>query len=318
MIGSATRIVSYVGIRGLVIASVQGAKAWAARWLGKRFIRRRVYDYLMWLDTADRGISRTLLLFGRRELEHKYLLEQITREGSIVFDIGANIGYYAIMESKLVGNAGTIVAIEPSPANVELLKRNLALNSVANVKVIMGGVSDKEGDRNLFLSAQSNLNTFHPPESGAYELTEERTISVKTTTVPQLMRQYGRPDLIRMDVEGHEVEILNGMIEGVEKGFLSPTVIFEVHRNRYSAEHDMEAVLRRYFAAGYHVPFVGSSQESGTRYVNDLGYQPLTCFKTDFMERAVFSNLAPEHVIDLVCHNGGVRTVVLAPAANSA
>lgn len=317
MISSAARIVSYVGFLGLVAASLYGAKAKAARWLGKRFIRRRIYDYQMWLDTADRGISRTLLLFGRRELEHKYLLERIAVEGMTVFDIGANIGYYAIMESRLVGRSGTIVAIEPSPSNIELLQRNLALNGVENVKVITGGVSDKDGDRRLFLSAQSNLNTFHPPESGDYALTEGRTISVKTTTVPQLMSQFGRPELIRMDVEGHEVEILGGMIEAVEEGLLSPTIIFEVHRNRYSVDHNMEVVLRRYFAAGYHVPFVGSSQESGTKYINDLGYRPLTRFKTDFMERAVYSDLTPEHVIDLVCYSGGVRTVVLARVAGT-
>ena len=67
----------------------------------------------MYLDPKDRGISRTLLLFGERELDHKLILERIVKKNMKIFDIGANIGYYVLMESNLIGEKGKILEIEP-------------------------------------------------------------------------------------------------------------------------------------------------------------------------------------------------------------
>ena len=82
----------------------------------------------MKLDLQDKGIGRTLWLYGERELDHKWMLEQTLQPGSRVLDIGANIGYYAIMEQVLVGDSGEVVAVEPSPSNVRLLRENTAFN----------------------------------------------------------------------------------------------------------------------------------------------------------------------------------------------
>ena len=91
----------------------------------------------MFLDLQDRGISRTLLLFGERELEHKKMLEEVLEPGMSVLDIGANIGYYALMELNLIGKTGNLIAVEPSPSNVDLLKRNLSLNGYLGLKSTM-------------------------------------------------------------------------------------------------------------------------------------------------------------------------------------
>jgi len=312
MFHSAIRVLAYVGPTGFLAAIVQELRGWfARRLLGKRFLKRRVYDYEMWIDLEDPGISRTMLLFGKRELEHRRLMELITSPKSTVFDIGANIGYYAVMESLLVGREGKVIAIEPSPANADLLRRNVSLNGATNVTVLEGAISDAEGERDLYLSRLSNLNTFHP---GHGTLTDEsRKTRVRTMTVRGLAKEFGPPDLIRMDVEGHEVEILGGMVEGVRAGELAPWVILEVHRNRYSKEHDFEAVLRALFALGYSVRYVGSSQREGTEALKRLGYVGGDPISTDFMERVIFENIRSDHALDLICRTGGVRTVVLAP-----
>jgi FkbM family methyltransferase len=311
VLSSAARVVAYTGLMGLCNASYHEVRGLTARLLGRPYVRRRVYEHDMYLDPHDRGISRTLLLFGRRELEHKRLLELIVRPGMTIFDIGANIGYYVLIESRLVGDGGRIIAVEPSSKNVQMLRQNLRLNRVANVVEFEGGVSDSVGERNLHVSSRSNLNTFHPPEAGDYHLSGE-LVPVATTTVPQLASEFGPPDLMRMDVEGHEVEVLTGMLEDVEAGRLAPTVILEVHRNRYSPSHDFSEVLKRMFAAGYRTQYAGSSQASGTREICALGYEPIETIKTDFMERSIFANINNEHTIDLVCRRGGIRTLVLA------
>jgi FkbM family methyltransferase len=278
--------------------------------LGRRFIERRIHNYRMLLDLEDKGISRSLILFGTREVDHKIILEKVLKPGMAVLDIGANLGYYVLMEMGLIGPSGRMVAIEPSPSNVELLKRNLALNGHHDVPVIAGAVSDSAGEREFFLAHQSNLNTFHTTGSGRQHLSG-KTVKVRTYTVPELAASHGKPDLIRMDVEGHEVEVFNGLIPAVERGELAPMIIFETHLSRYGADHDMEAPLRRLFAAGYGVRYLASSSERGTGLIDSRGYRGVERVRTDDVERVIYENIRAEDAIELICRTGGARTVLL-------
>lgn len=281
--------------------------------LGRRFIERRIHDYRMLLDLDDKGISRSLILFGTREVDHKIILEMVLKPGMTVFDIGANLGYYVLMEMKLIGPSGRMIAVEPSQSNIDLLKKNLELNSYQDIPVVAGAVSDKSGKRELFLSHQSNLNTFHTIGSGAKHLSGQ-TVNVRTYTVPELAQIYGKPDLIRMDVEGHEVEVFNGMLPAVERGNLAPMIIFETHLSRYSADHDMQPPLRRLFAAGYRVRYVASSSERGTALIDARGYRGIARVRTDDVERVIYENVTHDDAVNLICKTGGARTVLLQKA----
>lgn len=289
-----------------VVYTVLGAVQRAA---GRRFMEKTIYDYRMLLDLNDRGISRTLMLFGEREMEHKVMLEQVLKPGMTVLDIGANIGYYALMELKLIGKGGTLMAVEPSPSNVALLKRNLELNGYQGIEVRNAAVSDTPGTRTFFLSEMSNLNTFHDNGTGSLHLSG-KTVDVETVTVPQVAA--GRKlDLIRMDVEGHEVEVINGLLPAIEAGEQAPMIIFETHLSRYGAEHDMEAPLRRLFAQGYKVKLAGSSSERGTRLIESKGYKGGKPIRTDDVYRVIFENISDEDAIAMICREGGIRTVLV-------
>ena len=96
----------------------------------QRHVIRKVHNYEMVLDLYDQGLSRVLIFFGTRELDHKLILERELKEGMTMLDLGANIGYYALMESKLIGESGFIYALEPHPTNVDLLKTNIQLNKI--------------------------------------------------------------------------------------------------------------------------------------------------------------------------------------------
>jgi FkbM family methyltransferase len=283
-----------------------------SRFQRKRYIKSKIYDYAMYLDVQDPGISRTLLLFGKREIEHKIMLNKVLQPGMTVLDIGANIGYYAIMEAKLVGTTGRIIAVEPSPNNIQLLKRNLELNNYGNIKVIQGAISDRAGEREFHLSSSSNLHTFHNHGSAAHQLTGE-TIVVNTYSVTDVMSGMGKPDLIRMDVEGHEVEVIDGMMDAIQRNELSPMILFETHISRYSKEHNMAATLKRLFDLGYYVRYLASNAESGSAKIEARGYRGSQPIKTDFVKRVIYENIKPEDAIDLICTVGGCRTVLLAP-----
>lgn len=281
------------------------------RLLGRRFLERQVHNYRMLLDMKDAGLSRSLVLFRTREVDHKVMLERIVRPGMTIFDIGGNIGYYPLMQLRLLKGSGKMVVVEPSPSNVELLRRNLTLNGFADVPVLEAAVSDAAGSRAFFLSEQSNLGTFHRDGSGSETLTGE-SVSVKTITIPMLAEEYGAPDLIRMDVEGHEVEVLNGMAGDIAAGKYAPMVIFETHLTRYGSGHDMKAVLSSLFALGYRVPLVSSSSDESAKRLARLGYEPGERIATDGIHRTLFKDISHEHAISLICETGGCRTVLLA------
>ena len=118
--------------------------------LNKNFIIKKIYNYKLSLDLYDKGISRTLLLFGKRELEHKKMLEDIIKPEMTVLDIGANIGYYSLMMLKLIGNNGKLIAVEPSPTNIEILKKNLSLNNFHDIEVHNGAISDVNSTKEFF------------------------------------------------------------------------------------------------------------------------------------------------------------------------
>lgn len=278
----------------------------------RRYIKRSIFNYKMYLDVKDAGISRSLLLHAERELDHKKMLEDIVQPGMTIFDIGANIGYYVLMEKKLLRGKGNVIAIEPSPMNTDLLKRNLILNAVTDVPVYTMAISNKIEKKPFYLAKQTNLNTFHATGTGVTHLSG-KVIDVDTQTVPSLAKSINTtPDLIRMDVEGHEVEVIDGMLDAIEKGEMRPGIIFETHLTRYTADHDFSVVLKKLFNRGYKTKIVSSSSQRGTKTINSLGYKHYDQIASDDVVRSLYRDISDADAISLICETGGVRTVYLA------
>ena len=142
-----------------------------------------------------------------------------------IMDIGSNIGYYVLLQRNIIGSDAKIIAIEPIPQNIEFLKKNLELNNDLKTKVIQGAVSNKNDYSYIYSSTFFNLGTFHP--SGKSKEFIENKLKVKTFSLSNLCLKHGIPDLIRMDVEGHEAEVLNGLIPNIGVNNLYPSIIFE-------------------------------------------------------------------------------------------
>ncbi len=275
---------------------------------------RKIFDYQMYLDVYDKGLSYQLIKYRKREMDHKFLLDKTLKPGSVVLDIGANIGYYALMELNLIGQEGRLIAVEPSPWNVDLLKKNLELNQkTRNVRVVTGAISSSRGKDTFHLASSSNLNTFQNYGTVEKHLTGE-TLEVDTYRVAEVLTEEELRkgiDLIRMDVEGHEVDVINGMLDEVKEGVLSPSIIFETHLSRYNKENDMSESLKALFDYGYSAKYMASSWQAGTETIKKFGYEEFTSIKTDGCERAIFKNIEPEDAIQIICSTGGARTVYL-------
>ena len=87
----------------------------------QRFSVKIIHTYKLKLDLNDRGISRALYLSSTREKEHIYILQTELKPNYTVLDIGANIGYYALLEESYLTENCTVYALEPVKENFQLL-----------------------------------------------------------------------------------------------------------------------------------------------------------------------------------------------------
>ncbi len=182
-----------------------------------------VNGFTMLVASTDVGIGRELALYRIHEPMATKLLAGFVPSGGVVLDIGANIGYYTLLLSRLVGEKGLVVAVEPHPSNFHLLQLNLRLNGVSNVRLISAAVSDADGQACLFEAEGSNWHSLIPTDR-----TRQKAIEVPTVTINSLARQIGRPiDLIRMDIEGSEWKALQGGEVTLRRD--RPALVMEIH-----------------------------------------------------------------------------------------
>jgi len=205
----------------------------------------------MRLRRDDRGISRELAVYHIHEPLETELLGKIIEEGMVVIDIGANIGYYVLIESSLVGPRGQVIAIEPLPANIESLNANLVLNNIHNVTVIPAAISDSDGKDNLYLSRSSNWQSLQKtpywhPALGVRE--------VATWRLDTLVEKLKVPvNLVRMDIEGGEVAAFEGMVQTLER--YKPRIAVEMHTSLVGKQSIIN-ILKRLKTLSYDVTFI--------------------------------------------------------------
>lgn len=148
------------------------------------------------------------------------------KEGDVVYDVGANTGLYTLFAAKACPD-GEVIAFEPYPPNLDLLKQDVARNQLQNVEIVDVALSDSVG--NIEFSQPSEDDVGYG--SSSIEADEsEATIEVPTTTGDQLIAdgEIPAPNVIKIDVEGSEPLVL----EGLEKALSAPscrTVYCEVH-----------------------------------------------------------------------------------------
>ena len=129
---------------------------------GKKEIEKTVLGNVMYLSLDDVGVSKTLAVYGRHEPISTELFGQEIKEGMCVVDIGANIGYYALQEARLVGEAGRVIAIEPVPDNFVRLKRNVERNGCRNVELRQAAIGNENGTAKIYISRESNWSSLIP------------------------------------------------------------------------------------------------------------------------------------------------------------
>ncbi len=228
------------------------------------FVLREILGSKMYLLANDPGISRSLIRSGIREPNTVQVIQKIVKPGMTVIDVGANLGYYALLESMLVGPNGKVYAIEPVEENYRVLCENIRLNNCRNIEVFPLAVGDKAGEQEIFLSKHSNRGTMIDL-NGASEFYRQRMseigkekATVNTVTLDNFIREHGikAADLVRMDVEGYEPQVIGGMVETLKT--LSPKLLIEVHYAHFDDPGVIDNMLVKLYKAGYRITKVAA------------------------------------------------------------
>ncbi len=129
------------------------------------------------------------------------------KPGDYVIDFGAGIGDFTVKASKLLRDKGEVFAVEPSRENVKLLKANLELNNVKNVKVFECAISDRDGF--------AYLNEAGSAGGYIMDSVTENGERVKTCTIETFLKDAGLVNktgsVVKMDIEGAEIHVLKNI-----------------------------------------------------------------------------------------------------------
>jgi FkbM family methyltransferase len=135
------------------------------------------------------------------------ILDKALKPGGSVVDVGANIGYNTVYAAHLVGPAGRVVAIEPAADNLRVLRENVAANRLANVTVHAVAAGRADEVRDLYLRGDvSAVNSLYPDSMYAEVTGIEQ---VRVAPLDDLVEFD--PDLVKIDVEGAELDVIAGM-----------------------------------------------------------------------------------------------------------
>ena len=151
-----------------------------------------------------KGSSINGCWLGTYEFDKQILFEKYVKPGMVVYDIGANAGFYTLLSAVLTGSTGKVFAFEPVPQNIFYIRKHLGLNKITNTTVLEKAVSDKISKLKFDLSSNPSMGHF----------SEQGAIEVETISLDEFTKQGNPlPDLIKMDIEGAEFDALKGAIE---------------------------------------------------------------------------------------------------------
>lgn len=168
------------------------------------------------------GSSNIEYVLGSYEYEARILFERLVSKSSVVYDVGAHVGFYTLLASELVGAAGKVFAFEPVPRNLDYLKKHLEINHCANVVVVEAAVSDKSGT-SLFDEG---------PTSCMGHLAEGGNLTVDLVSIDDLVLsgKIPPPHYIKIDVEGAELLVLKGAKSTL--GNYVPEIFLSTHSHK--------------------------------------------------------------------------------------
>lgn len=205
----------------------------------------------------------------------KYMLKNL-KTGNVFIDIGAHYGYFSLLASELVGEQGKVLSFEASPKTYHILDRNTT--AVSNMIAYNLAVSDIAEKMTFYefpnlYSEYNSLDIKQFENEAWYKSHPPKEITIQSVRLEErLSSQSLNPNMIKIDVEGAEYKVLQGL--GNFLGQSSPIIIMEfLHINRSNRGHiQAEALLHQYGYSSYHINPIGELVHisNSTEYLQSL------------------------------------------------
>jgi FkbM family methyltransferase len=216
----------------------------------------------------DAGQYTSRFASGEYERPVQDALAALVRQGDVCYDVGANLGFFSVLNGRLVGPAGIVYAFEPVPGNASVIERNARLNRQENIKVMRTALCRADGKGELLLARHVGgavlKSAGSPPDPAG-------SIAVETASLDTLVGHHRirPPNVVKIDVEGAEMEVLQGM-EGVLRAW-GPAVIVELD-DETAESCERKAALCRSFLhdLGYRTKLLANSYPDGRWFVRHV------------------------------------------------
>lgn len=264
--------------RGVLSAFRVAARPFVGTTLGSRIVRRAPFArdvyYALYsrvsnthidvrtpygvlaLDLSDRSVAQKLYLGRDYEPRECELLARMLEPGMTFFDVGAHVGYYTLLASRIVGTGGRVVAFEPDARSFRLLVENVRTNELHNVEPVNAAVGGRVGDLQLYRDPD------YAGDHRIHAVAGRESITVRCTTLDAFCLAGGSPDIMKMDVQGAEGDVLAGMMRVIRES--PPRAILSEYwpTELASVGTDPQQLVETIRAAGYAVYNVPDEAEA--------------------------------------------------------
>lgn len=207
---------------------------------GNEFVMEYHWGKLWYSGDGDQKELRYHLKGSKWYQRESKRLSKLISPGSTVVDVGANMGFMALIFSGLVGKRGKVISLEPSKRTFNKLRRNLEENGLLNVicKNMGCASSSMDADR-LELSNSSGQNS---TTTAAEKVPNAKTEKVMVDTLDRIAEPYGKVDFLKIDTAGFESEVLKGAKKILENS--RPVVYIELSAQHKDSSEQSIALLK--------------------------------------------------------------------------
>ncbi len=248
-------------------------------------IKKNIEGFPMHLSDTLTGLSAHLWGDGYHEPAFMWLLRKEAR-GELALDIGSNIGYSTLSFCK---NMKKVIAFEPDDRSRKILKKNIKLNKFeSKTKIYDYAVSDRIGEKTFYLSKHPNLSAFNKNKK---YWTKKKKVKIVTVDSLDVV-----PNFIKMDLEGHEIEVINGAMGSLKKTNFC-RILLEVHPQFYSKKRNFVDILRNLIKIGFKIKYLISAGVSCPDEFKKRNYTPFKVVEAAGFKRGIYKNINSDDAI---------------------
>ena len=232
-------------VHSLVIPPVRAYFRYFPVRTGKTAAFKHLADHLWWLESRTKASTvfgsnlevdardicgRFIYYFGVWEPNLTAWIQSRLKPGDCFVDVGANVGYFSLLASTLVGQSGKVISVEAIQRTFEALTENLVANRAQNVRAINMAVWDKEETLSFFISSDTidGTSTAMPAQAEKWKLDKRCDVRAAPLCLLLTPDEIAATRLIKIDVEGAESRVISGLVPILESGRRDLELVMEV------------------------------------------------------------------------------------------